>query len=174
MLRWLNVVGSLAVPVVNWISQEVTIVQRMLSLLLALLVGASAFAAQPEDVILPEILVGTLGGYAGAAIGAYTLSWAFSYGATGWDALARGILGAFLGVAGGTAVGSSLGVIATGWFFGIEGNAGLCFLCAAVGTGTVFGIGISLDILETILPIAPPIAAAGAMVGFNTGARSQP
>lgn len=148
--------------------------QRMVLLLLVLLVGASAFAAQPEDVILPELLAGTLGGYAGAAIGAHTLSWAFSLGATGWDALARGILGAFLGFAGGTAVGSSLGVIAVGWLFGIEGNVGLCFLGAATGTGTVFGIGISLDILETILPIAPPIAAAGAMAGFNARARSRP
>jgi len=150
-------------------------VRRMAVLALALLVmGAPALTAGPEDAILPEFLAGTLGGYAGAALGAYTLSWAFSLGgATGWDALARVILGAFLGFAGGTIVGSGLGVIAAGSLLGVEGNVGLCFLGAAAGTGVVFGIGIALDIPETVLPFAPPIAAAGATAGFNVGARSR-
>lgn len=148
--------------------------RKMPAVVLALLVmGAPALTAGPEDAILPEFLAGTLGGYAGAAIGAYTLSWAFSLGATGWDALARVILGAFLGFAGGTIVGSSLGVIAAGSLFGVEGNVGLCFLGAAAGTGVVFGIAIALDIPETVLPFAPPIAAAGATAGFNVGARSR-
>lgn len=142
--------------------------------LVALLAGAPGLAREPRDAILPEFLAGTLGGYAGAVIGAYTLSWAFSLGATGWDSLARVIFGAFLGFAGGTVVGSSLGVIAAGSLLGIEGNIGLCFLGAAAGTGATFGVGISLGIPETILPFAPPLAAAGAIAGFNVGARSRP
>ncbi len=48
-------------------------------LVLALLaMGAPALTAGPEDGIRPEFLAGTLGGYAGAALGTYTLSWAFS------------------------------------------------------------------------------------------------
>lgn len=142
--------------------------------ILALVVaGTSALGARPEDSILLEFAGGTLGGYAGAALGAMTLSWAFSLGATGWDALARTILGAFVGFAGGTILGSSLGVIAVGSWMGVEGNIGLCFLGAAAGTGATFGIGISLGIPETILPVAPPMAAAGATAGFNVGARSR-
>ncbi len=138
-----------------------------------LLAGGSAFAVQPEDVVLPEFLAGTLGGYAGAVIGAYTLSWAFAAGATGWDALGRAIFGAFLGFTGGTVVGSSLGVIVAGSLLGIDGNIGLCFLGAAAGTGVGFGIGIAFNISETVLPLTPPIAAAGATVGFNVGAQSR-
>ncbi len=137
------------------------------------LVSASAFAAQPEDAVLPEFLVGTLGGYAGAVIGAYTLSWAFAAGATGWDALGRAIFGAFLGFTGGTIVGSSLGVIVAGSLFGIDGNIGLCFLGAAAGTGVAFGIGLAFNISEISLPLAPPIAAAAATAGFNASARSR-
>ncbi len=148
--------------------------QRMMVVALALvLAGVSAFAAQPENAVLPEFLAGTLGGYAGAVIGAYTLSWAFASGATGWDALARAILGAFLGFTGGTVVGSSLGVIVAGSLFGIDGNIGLCFLGAAAGTGVALGIGISLQIPENVLPFAPPLAAAGATAGFNVGAKAR-
>ena len=137
------------------------------------LVGASASAVEPQDAVLLEFLAGTAGGYAGAALGAYTLAWAFAAGATGWDALGRAILGAFLGFTGGTIVGSSLGVIAAGSLLGIDGNIGLCFLGAAAGTGIAFGIGIAFNISETSLPLAPPIAAAGATAGFNVGARAR-
>ncbi len=138
------------------------------------LVSASALAARPEDAVLPEFLAGTLAGYGGAFVGAVTLSWAFSAGATGWDALGRAILGAFLGFAGGTILGSSLGVITAGALLGIEGNVALCFLGASGGTGVAFGLGLGLGIPETILPLAPPIAAAGATAGFNVGARVRP
>ncbi|MBC7220648.1 hypothetical protein H5T55_04155 [Candidatus Bipolaricaulota bacterium] len=136
-------------------------------------VSVWAFAAQPEDAVLPEFLVGTLGGYAGAVIGVYTLSWAFAAGATGWEALGRAIFGAFLGFTGGTIVGSSLGVIVAGSLFGIDGNIGLCFLGAAAGTGVAFGMGLAFNISEISLPFAPPIAAAAATAGFNAGARSR-
>lgn len=135
------------------------------------IVSTPVLAVRPEDAIIPEFLGGTLGGYAGAALGALTLSWAFSLGATGWDGLARAILGAFIGFAGGTIVGSSLGVIAVGSWMGVEGNIGLTFLGATAGTGAMLGIGIALQIPETILPLAPPVAAAGATAGFNAGAR---
>ncbi|QAA76101.1 MAG: hypothetical protein BIP78_0335 [Candidatus Bipolaricaulis sibiricus] len=137
------------------------------------LVGASAVAVEPQDAVLLEFLAGTAGGYAGAALGAYTLAWAFSFGATGWEALGRAILGAFLGFAGGTIGGSSLGVIAIGSWLGVEGNVGLAFLGAAAGTGAAFGLGFALQLPETILPFAPPAAAAGATAGFNVGARAR-
>jgi len=145
---------------------------RMAVLTLAfVLVGSVALAVEPEDAVPTELLLGTAGGYAGALVGASTLSWAFSAGATGWDALARAIFGAFVGFTGGTIVGSSLGVLAAGGLFGIEGNIGLCFLGAAGGMGAALGIGLALDISETIFPFAPPIAAAAATAGFNVGAR---
>ncbi|HNR24303.1 MAG TPA: hypothetical protein PKG50_02595 [Candidatus Bipolaricaulis anaerobius] len=144
--------------------------KRMVVLGLVLLVGGSVWAAQPEDAILPEFLVGTLGGYAGAVIGAQTLAWVFAAGATGWDALARTIFGAFLGFAGGTIVGSGVGVIVAGSALGVEGDVGLCFLGAAGGTGAAFGIGFAFDISETAIPFAPPLAAALATAGFNVGA----
>lgn len=148
--------------------------RKMIMLVLALfLASAPTLARQPADALLPEFLAGTLAGYAGGAIGAYALSWAFSAGATGWDALARAILGAFVGFSGGTILGASLGVIGAGSLLGIEGNVGLCFLGAAAGTGVVMGVGIAFSIAETTLPLAPPIAAAAATAGFNVGARSR-
>lgn len=141
---------------------------------LALMVVSMPVAAvPPEDAVFLEFVGGTMGGYAGAALGAITLSWAFSLGSTGWDSLARVILGAFLGFAGGTIVGSSLGVIAVGSAMGIHGNVGLAFLGASAGTGLAFGVGISFQIAEIALPFAPPVAAAGAVAGFNVGARSR-
>lgn len=83
---------------------------KIAAVVLAVVVSClPVLAAAPRDAVFFEFLVGTVGGYAGAAVGAIALSWAFSTGATGWDALARTILGAFLGFAGGTIVGSSLG-----------------------------------------------------------------
>ena len=139
----------------------------------AVLATAPVLAAPPEQAVVPQLLVGTLAGYAGGAAGALALSRLFTIGATGWESLARGILGAFVGFAGGTIVGSSLGVIAVGSWFGVEGNIGLTFLGSAVGTGAVFGIGIALQVPETILPFAPPAAAIGATAGFNVGAWSR-
>jgi len=142
--------------------------------MLALVIASTpVLAARPEDAMFLEFVGGTLGGYAGAALGAITLSWAFSLGATGWESLARVILGAFLGFTGGTIVGSSLGVIAVGSAMGVQGNVGLTFLGASAGTGLVFGVGISFQAVETVLPFAPPIAAAAATAGFNVGARSR-
>lgn len=147
---------------------------KIAAVVLAVVVSClPVLAAAPRDAVFFEFLAGTVGGYAGAAVGAIALSWAFSTGATGWDALARTILGAFLGFAGGTIVGSSLGVIAGGSLMGVDGNMGLTFLGAAAGTGVMFGIGIGLQIPEAILPLAPPVAAAAATAGFNVGARAR-
>ena len=139
----------------------------------ALLASAPVLAAPPEQAVIPQLLVGTLAGYAGGAAGALALSRLFTIGATGWESLARGIFGAFVGFAGGTIVGSSLGVIAVGSWLGVQGNVGLTFVGAAAGTGVAFGVGIALRIPETILPFAPPVAAAGATAGFSVGARSR-
>lgn len=146
--------------------------RKMAVLLSALVIATTpAVAARPQDAVVLELVGGTVGGYAGSALGALTLSWAFSRGATGWDALARAIFGAFIGFAGGTIVGSSLGVIAVGSWMGVEGNVGLTFVGASAGTGAMLGIGFALELPETILRLAPPVAAAGATAGFNTGAR---
>lgn len=139
-----------------------------------LVVAPAALAARPEDGILPELIAGTVGGYGGAFLGATTLAWVFSLGSTGWESLVLVIVGAYLGFYGGTVVGSSLGVIAAGSLLGMEGNVGLTFLGAAVGTGGMFGVAFSLQIPETLLPFTPVIAAAAATAGFNVNARSRP
>jgi len=137
------------------------------------LAGASGLAARSEEAIFPEFLAGTLGGYVGAFLGANTLSWALSSGATGWDALSRAILGAYVGFAAGAVVGSALGVIGTAALLGVEGNVGLCLLGAAAGTGGILIFGFSLQIPEAVLPVGPAIAAVCATAGFNVRARSR-
>lgn len=136
---------------------------------LLLYIGVSAVAAEPSEAMVPQFLAGTLGGYAGGALGAFTVSRAFAAGATGWEALSRAILGAVVGFAGGTVVGSSLGVVIVSQLIGVEGSVGRCFLGAAAGTGMVFGIGFILRRPEFVPYAAPPIAAAGATAGFNRG-----
>ena len=137
------------------------------------LAGAPALAAWPEDVAVPiELLAGTAGGYVGAFLGSVTLSWALSAGSTGWDSLARAILGAFLGYTGGTIVGSSVGVIGAAAILGVEGDVAHCFLGAAAGTGLVIGLGVAFEIPQGIFPFTPPVAAAVATAGFHTSADS--
>jgi len=134
------------------------------------LAGAPALAAWPESAVVPiELLAGTAGGYAGGFLGAMTLSWAFAVGSTGWDSLARAILGAFLGYTGGTIVGSSVGVIGAATVLGVEGDIAHCFLGAAAGTGLVIGLGVAFEIPQGIFPLTPPVAAAVATAGFNAG-----
>lgn len=142
--------------------------------LVLILLGVCVTAAEIQDAIVPQLLVGTLAGYAGGAAGAFALAHVFAAGATGWDALARAILGAFVGLAGGTVVGSSLGVMTVGHFRGMEGSIGLCFLGAIAGTGTAFGVGISFRVPELVPYFAAPAAAVGATAGFNHGARVRP
>lgn len=146
--------------------------RRLVLIGLALLVaGPTVLAVRPEDAIVPELLAGTVGGYGGAVLGATTLAWAFSLGATGWESIVRVILGGYLGFYAGTVVGSSLGVVAAGALFGVEGNVRLAFLGAAVGTAGAFGVAFSFQTPETILPFAPVAAAVGATAGFNVNAR---
>ncbi len=141
---------------------------------LALLVaGAPALAQVPRYTVAAELVGGVLGGYAGGALGALALSWALSVGYTGWEALARVIVGAYLGFFGGSIAGASLGVIGVGTLLGIEGNVPLAVLGAATGTGLSFGIGFSLQVPEMVLPFGPLLSAAGATAGFNVGARPQ-
>lgn len=134
--------------------------------------AVAAWPAQPDDAVLPEFLMGTICGYAGGVGGAYFLAWMFISGAeTLGEALGYAILGALLGFTGGTIVGASLGVMGAGWWLGIEGNVGLCFLGATAGTGVAFGIGLAFNLGEITLFLTPPMAAAGATMGFNVGAR---
>ncbi|HDS28975.1 MAG TPA: hypothetical protein ENN96_00660, partial [Candidatus Acetothermia bacterium] len=78
---------------------------RTRGLLLVLLwVTVTTIAVQAGRSTGAQFLAGTLGGYAGGALGAFTVSRAFSAGATGWESLSRAILGAFVGLAGGTVV----------------------------------------------------------------------
>ncbi len=146
--------------------------RAILFVVLALgVVAVSAFPAQPEDAVLAEFLVGTVCSFAGGVGGAYVLAWAFAAGETGWEAFGRAIVGAILGYTGGTILGASLGVAATGTLLGIEGNIGLCFLGATAGTGIAFGIGFALNLGDPAFFFIPPFAAAGATAGFNVGAR---
>jgi len=130
-------------------------------------------AARPEAVAAVEFLAGTVGGYAAGTLGAVTLSSAFAAGSTGWESLARAILGAVVGFSAGTIVGSSLGVIGAASLFGVEGNVGLCFLGAASGTGMMLLISLAFESSDSIFPLAPPVAAACAVAGFTLGASSQ-
>ncbi len=146
---------------------------KLLAAFLAIgLLAVAAWPAQPEEAVIPEFLVGTLGGYVGGIGGAYVLAWLFASGArTLGEALGYGILGAILGFTGGTILGASLGVIGTGWVLGIEGNVELCFWGATAGTGLAFGLGMAFNWGEIGVFLVSPVAAAGATAGFNVGAR---
>jgi len=142
-------------------------------LALTMVVGLSGgflLAAAPEAAVLPELVVGTLTGYAGGLAGAFLLTAALTTGAEGWGVLGAAILGTVLGYTGGAALGASFGVAMTGWLLGVEGNIGLCFLGGAGGAGLVFGVGVAVE-LQPLFWLLPPAAAAGATAGFNVGAR---
>ncbi len=89
---------------------------------------------------------------------------------TGWNCLGGAIVGVALGYTGGTVLGATAGVWATGAVLGIEGNVGLCFLGAVGGTGAAVGVSFLIELPE-LLWLAPPPAAAGATAGYNAGRR---
>ncbi|MBC7098344.1 hypothetical protein H5T52_04390 [Candidatus Bipolaricaulota bacterium] len=142
-------------------------------LVLSMVVGLSGgfiLAAAPEEAMLPELVVGTLAGYAGGLAGAFVLTAVLTAGAEGWEVLGATILGTVLGYTGGAALGASLGVATTGSLLGVEGHIGLCFLGGAGGAGLMIGLRLATE-FQPLFWLLPPAAAAGATAGFNMGAR---
>lgn len=142
-------------------------------LVLAMVVGLSdgfLLAATPEEAMLPELVMGTLAGYAGAVTGASVLVAVLTAGAEGWGVLGAAILGTVLGYTGGAALGASFGVMTAGSLLGVEGNIGLCFLGGAGGAGLMIGLRVATE-FQPLFWLLPPAAAAGATAGFNVGAR---
>jgi len=134
--------------------------------------GGFLLAAAPEEAVLPELVVGTLAGYAGGLAGAFVLTAVLTAGAEGWGVLGATILGTVLGYTGGGALGASFGVATTGSLLGVEGNIGLCFLGGAGGAGLMIGLRVATE-FQPLLWLLPPAAAAGATAGFNMGARTR-
>ena len=142
-------------------------------LVLAMVVGLSdgfLLAATPEEAMLPELVMGTLAGYAGAVTGASVPVAVLTAGAEGWGVLGAAILGTVLGYTGGAALGASFGVMTAGSLLGVEGNIGLCFLGGAGGAGLMIGLRVATE-FQPLFWLLPPAAAAGATAGFNVGAR---
>jgi len=142
-------------------------------LVLAMVVGLSdgfLLAATPEEAMLPELVMGTLAGYAGAVTGASVLVAVLTAGAEGWGVLGAAILGTVLGYTGGAALGASFGVMTAGSLLGVEGNIGLCFLGGAGGAGLMIGLRVATE-FQPLFWLLPAAAAAGATAGFNVGAR---
>ncbi len=134
------------------------------------LVAGGVWAAEPQEAVRSEFWVGTLAGYAVGIGGMFGVSALASAGCDGgWECFGRAIVGAFLGYTGGSAVGASLGVWATGNAYGVEGNVALCFLGGVGGAATSAGLALLVEIPE-LLVLVPPAAAAGATAGFNVGA----
>ncbi len=137
--------------------------------IIALLSGG-VWAAVPEDAVRSEFWVGTLTGYAVGIGGLFGVSAIVSAGCGGgWECFGRAILGALIGYTGGSAVGASLGVWATGNAYGVDGNVTLCFLGGMGGAATSAALGLIVGVPE-LLVLVPPAAAAGATAGFNVGA----
>ena len=132
------------------------------------LFGGVLLAATPEEAILPELVVGTLAGYAGAVTGASVLVAVLTQGAEGWGVLGATILGTVLGYTGGAALGASLGVMAAASLLGVQGNVGLCFLGGAGGAGLMIGLRLATE-FQPLFWLLPPAAAVGATAGFNAG-----
>ncbi len=134
------------------------------------LMSGGVWAAQPRDAVWSEFLVGTLAGYALGIGGMFGVSAIASAGCDGgWECFGRAIVGALIGYTGGSAVGASLGVWATGNAYGVEGNVALCFLGGMGGALTSAAAALFMEVPE-LLVVVPPAAAAGATAGFNVGA----
>ncbi len=132
--------------------------------------AGTAWGMEGWDPVIPQFVVGTAAGYALGVGGAYALMSLLTRGCTGWDCLGGAIIGVALGYTGGTVLGATAGVWATGAALGVEGNVGLCFLGAVGGTGAAVGLSFLIELPE-LLWLAPPAAAAGATAGYNAGKR---
>jgi len=138
--------------------------------LVIVLPGLDGRGMEMVDPTVPQFIVGTLAGYGLGVAGAYGLATLLTVDCEGWDCLGRALLGAGLGYLGGSALGASLGVWATGSLLGFEGNVGLCFLGGFTGAGALLGLGFVLE-LPAAFYLVPPAAAAGATAGYNAGRR---
>lgn len=141
-------------------------------LLLIALCTMPALGASDELAVSLEFAAGTLCAYAAGAVGAMVLSPVFAAGAQGWESLSRRILGAVVGFGVGSVIGSSFGVIGVATLFESDGEVWSCVLGATAGTGLVLGVSVAFEATDRIFPFAPPIAALGAVIGFNTGSGS--
>lgn len=135
------------------------------------LCGSPLWARTPEEAVLPEWVVGTLAGYAGGMAGALILGSLFAAGAEGsWEQLGLILFGVLLGYTGGAGLGASFGVITTGSVLGVQGNVGLAHLGGVSAAALAAELSIALN-LEALVWLVPPVAAAGATLGFNVGVR---
>lgn len=129
--------------------------------------GAVGVAARPEDAVAPELLVGTLAGYAGGFAGAQVASAIVAW--AGWGTIGGNLAGigaGYVGYAVGSTLGAGLGVVLTGQALGASGDVVIGFLGSSLGTGIAFGIAAAVD-WEWAFWIGAPLAAAGATLGFN-------
>ncbi|MCR4392376.1 MAG: hypothetical protein NUV94_06325 [Candidatus Acetothermia bacterium] len=143
---------------------------RVLLAVAVVVVGMVGLAARPEDAVVPELLVGTLAGYAGGLAGAHFFSAAVAW--AGWGTIGgalAGIVAGYVGYAVGSTLGAGLGVVLTGAALGAEGDVVFAFVGSGVGTGVAFGLGAMFD-FEWALRLGAPAAAAFATWGFNQGA----
>lgn len=156
----------------------------VLALVLLLLPSprGSAQVTSPQEAIPRELLMGTLGGAAGGALGffgTFALCLYTGKDTTGWGPLICALLGLY-GYGIGVPVGAVLGVNLTGNGMGLQGNVFLSVLEAVAGLGAgVLALaalgeatpGDDLLLVATALVAVPFLSALGATLGYNVGAR---
>jgi len=144
--------------------------RKLLVLLLVLVIGSTPLAARPpEEAVLPEAVVGTLGSFTGLYVGWVIPHW---LGVPSAENQTWGRLGAATGMF----LGADAGVAVTGSLLGVDGNLRLCIVCGILGILAGFApaallaefAGVELDMV--FIPLGSALCSVW---GFNMGATSR-